>query len=62
MPPMMLRAIGARVSAPGPNPKAAGTAPATVAIEVIRIGRSRIGQAVSTASRTPSPSPRSWLV
>ena len=51
-----------RVSAPGPQPIAAGTAPATVATDVIRIGRSRTGHAVSTASVTPSPRARSWFV
>ena len=38
---MMQRAIGARVSAPGPKPLAAGIAPATQARLVIRIGRNR---------------------
>ena len=41
MPAMIARTIGARVSAPGPQPIAAGTAPATVAIDAIKIGRSR---------------------
>ena len=49
MPPMMPRAMGARVSAPGPQPMAAGMAPATVAIDVIKIGRRRIGHAFKTA-------------
>jgi hypothetical protein len=62
MPPMTLRARGARVSAPGPRPKASGTDAATVARVVIRMGRSRIGQAVRTASLSLSPSARSWLV
>ena len=51
-PPMIVIAMGIRVSAPGPRAKAGGIAAATVAIEVIRIGRKRTGQAVISADFT----------
>jgi hypothetical protein len=42
--------MGTRVSAPGPKAKAAGSAPARMAADVMRMGRRRIGQACSSAS------------
>ncbi len=49
--------MGMRVSAPGPKLRASGIAPATVATEVIKIGRSRTGQA-SKESRNHIQGPR----
>ena len=48
-------AIGARVSAPGPRPSAAGNTPKIIEIAVIRTGRMRIGAARRIASTLPSP-------
>ena len=62
MPPTMARAIGRWSSAPGPIARAGGSAPAMVAIEVMRIGRSRTGQACRSASRRDSPRSRIWFV
>ena len=50
-PPMIATAIGIVVSVPGPTASASGSAPATVATEVMMIGRSRTGQALSSAER-----------
>ena len=41
---------------------AGGSAPAIVAIDVMRIGRSRIGQASSSASWRETPPARTWFV
>ena len=44
-----------RISEPAPLPKISGVTPAMKAIEVIRMGRSRMRQAWITASSTFSP-------
>ena len=62
MPPTIESAIGRCSSAPGPIASAGGRAPAIVAVEVIRIGRSRIGHACSSASWRSVPCARIWLV
>ena len=54
-PPMTDIAIGIRLSAPGPIANAGGIAPAIVASDVIKIGRSRMGQASVSAASTPNP-------
>ena len=48
-------AIGTIVSDPGPIESASGVAAAIMAMEVIRIGLRRIGQASKSASLTPIP-------
>ena len=57
-PPMTTRASGTCSSLPSPMPSDIGTRPSAVAIDVIRIGRSRVRPASSTASRSGSPSRR----
>ena len=52
---MTATAIGTLVSAPGPKASAGGTAAAMVAIEVISIGRSLMGQASISASLVDNP-------
>ncbi len=54
-------AIGARDSAPGPTPMAAGSTAKIRAIAVISTGRMRMGAALRIASRLSTPSSRSWL-
>jgi len=54
--PITVIAIGMRLSAPGPRASAGGTAAASVASEVIKIGRSLTGPAKRIASRTEKPS------
>ena len=57
-PPMMATAMGARNSAPSPNPSAMGSMPRIVADVVMRIGRSRIGPAARIAvpqAHAPGP-------
>jgi hypothetical protein len=54
-------AIGARVSAPGPTPNAAGSTPKIIEIAVISTGRMRIGAARRIASTLSMPSLRSWF-
>ena len=49
MPPISVMAMGLCVSAPAPSASAGGMAPAIVAMEVMRIGRNRIGQACMMA-------------
>ena len=55
-PPMTVMAMGTRLSAPGPSASAGGMAAASVASEVMRIGRRRIGPAERMASRMAMPS------
>ena len=62
MPPTSANAIGRCSSAPGPMASAGGMAPAMVAIEVIRMGRSRTGQALRIASCRSTPVSRIWFV
>ena len=54
--------IGTRTSAPGPSASAGGMAATIVAMEVIRIGRKRIGQASRMASWAFFPCSLIWLV
>ena len=54
-------AIGARLSAPGPTPMAAGSTPKTIERAVISTGRMRTGAAVRMAVTLSIPSSRSWL-
>ena len=51
----------ARLAEPGPPASTSGTAPTTVAIEVIRIGRRRTADDSTIASWMLRPSSRSWL-
>ena len=44
-PNITVSAIGVRISAPSPSPKAIGIKPSTVVAVVIRIGRNRIAPA-----------------
>jgi hypothetical protein len=53
--------IVARLAEPGPPKITSGTAPITVAIEVIRIGRRRTAAASTMASCTLRPASRNWL-
>ena len=55
-PPMTAMAIGERNSLPVPVPNAVGTMPMAIAALVMRMGRSRRGPALSSASSTLSPS------
>ena len=61
MPAAVATAIGARVSAPGPMPNAAGSTPKIIASAVITTGRIRIGAAWRIASAAAMPSARSWF-
>ena len=54
-PPMMARAIGVYCSPPVPSFMAIGVMPMMVASDVIRMGRRRTRQAVTTASVTARP-------
>ena len=53
---------GRRLSEPAPSPSAIGSAPMTVATDVMRIGRSRMRPASSAASIVSMPRSRSWLM
>src|SRR5712692_5769156 len=55
-PPMTAMAMGERNSLPVPVPIAVGTMPIAIAKLVMRMGRSRRGPALSSASSTGSPS------
>ena len=55
-------AIGVRISAPSPRPRAIGVRPRTVVAVVIRIGRRRTDPAVTTASSRGIPLRRSVLM
>lgn len=61
-PPTITRPIATRLSAPAPVALASGSAPKTVAMVVIMIGRSRVTAPLITASRGSRPSSPSWLV
>ncbi len=50
-----------RVSAPAPNEMTSGTAPASVVMVVMMIGRKRTAEASVIASSTDLPWSRSWL-
>ena len=52
---MIVTAIEAREPAPAPRPKAIGAIPAMMAMVVIRIGRSRVVLAVTSASCRSMP-------
>ena len=54
-PPIIARAIGVYCSPPSPSFIAMGIMPIIVASEVMRIGRRRTRQAVTTASSTDMP-------
>ncbi len=54
-------AMGARVSEPGPMPRAAGRTPNIIEIAVISTGRMRIGAAVRMASTLSMPPRRNWF-
>ena len=58
-PPMTTMPIAARLSAPAPVASTSGTAPRMVETTVMTIGRRRIADASSTASRIERPSSRS---
>ena len=62
MPPTITQPIWVRVSAPAPVASARGMAPSTMAPVVIRMGRSRWAEALTSASTISMPSSRSWLV
>ena len=61
-PPTTARAIGARISAPSPIAKNSGSMPKIIAVVVMRMGRSRVRPAVTSASRRSRPRPRSTFV
>ena len=61
MPIAVAIAMGARVSDPGPMPRAAGRTPKIMEIAVIRTGRIRTGAAVRMASTLSIPPRRSWF-
>jgi hypothetical protein len=61
-PPTTARAIGARNSAPSPSAKNSGSMPKIIAVVVIRIGRSRVRPAVTSAARRSRPRRRSTFV
>jgi hypothetical protein len=61
MPEKTAMPIARRISLPAPLPKISGRTPAQKAIEVIRIGRRRIRQALITASSSASPRSSSSL-
>jgi len=61
-PPMTAVDMGARNSDPSPRESAVGSMPSTIAAEVIRMGRSRVGPASSSASTIDLPRARSSLV
>ena len=61
MPAAVATAMGARLSAPGPIPSAAGRTPKIMENAVIRTGRMRTGAAVRMASTLSIPCARSWL-
>ena len=62
IPPTITQPICERVSAPAPVARARGTAPSTMAPVVIRMGRRRWDEALTSASTISMPSSRSWLV
>jgi hypothetical protein len=62
IPPMSAMAMGRCVSAPAPRARAGGMAPAMVEAEVMRMGRSRMGQACMMAACRSTPRSRIWLV
>ena len=53
---------GRRLIDPAPSPRAMGSAPITVATEVMRMGRRRIRPASSAASIVAMPRSLSWLM
>jgi len=55
-PPMTVTAMGARCVPPAPRPSAIGSIPKTIAAVVIRMGLSRTGPALSSASFLANPS------
>ena len=59
---MIVTAIDAREPAPAPRPNAIGSIPATIAIVVMRIGRSRTWLAAMIASCRSMPCARSVFV
>jgi hypothetical protein len=62
MPPMTAMDSGPDSSTPVPMPSAGTSMAKMIVSDVIRIGRSRRGQASASAWSTPWPSARSWLV
>ena len=59
MPAAVATAIGARVSEPGPMPRAAGSTPKIIEKAVIKTGRIRTGAARRIASTLSMPLARS---
>ncbi len=57
---MTTMAMGERNSLPVPRPSAVGSMPSTMAALVMRMGRSRRGPALRTASAAESPSRTCW--
>ena len=62
MPPTIAYPSGRRDVEPAPNPSITGNAPMIVATEVMRIGRSRMRPASSTAATVSRPFAFSWFV
>ena len=60
-PPMIARPMGACCSAPSPRPSASGSMPKIIAVVVMRIGRSRIWPAASSASSRLMPRRCPWF-